>query len=271
MLLRTSLLWCLLTSAAAAEDPGKLFEQAEQLARSHQLAEAMAKVEQAVAEIDRAHAAGEDISWQGTNGLRFAARLAREDFLDYEKSFYFCNRLFELADTDYWKVPARLERALTYRAMGQFDKAQQEYDAIAKADERQRPSGLLPQAEMVYLEMGDRERGRALMEDALMNEAVNGRERFRALRNCAQRAMSEGRRNEALGWYQLLRKLPYQKAEERDRFLSQAWYEMGKIEESRGRTTQAKEFYRQAMQLEDGDMRFRARARDSLESIEYFE
>lgn len=257
--------------SAAADDPGSLFEKAEQLSRSNQKVEAMAKCEEAVAELDRAHAAGESISWHGRNGLRFAARLAREDFLDYEKSFSFCDKLFELADTDYWRVPARLERALTYRAMGDFKKAQREYDAIATADQRQRASALLPQAEMVYFEIGDRDKGRKLLESAVLNEAVNGRERFNSLRNCAGAAMANGRRDEALGWYKRLEKLPFEKAEERARYLSQAWYDMGKIEESRGRTAQAKTHYRRAMELAEGEMRYRARARDALESIEYFE
>jgi tetratricopeptide (TPR) repeat protein len=265
------LVWCSLAVAAAADDPGALFEQAEQLARGNRKAEAMAKVEEAVAAIDRAHAAGEDISWQGMNGLRFAARLAREDFLDFGKAFSFCDKLFALAETDYWRVPARLERALTYRAMGDYKKAQREYDAIAAADPRQRTSGIMPQAQMVYFDRGDQHRGRDLMIRALMNQDIHGRERFNAIRKCVQGAMSGGHRGEALEWYGMLEKLPFGKAEDRARYLSQAWYEMGRIEESRGRTAAAKSFYRRAMELEDGDMRYRTRARDALESIEYFE
>jgi hypothetical protein len=83
-----------------------------------------------------------------------AARLAREDFPDYEKSLSFCDKLFELADSDYWKLPARLESALTYRAMGDFEKAEQQYGAIAAADQRYRASVVLPRAEMVLLDMG---------------------------------------------------------------------------------------------------------------------
>ena len=271
MMIRTLVVWCSLALAAAADEPGELFEQAERLSRSGQKVEAMAKVEEAVAAIDRAHAAGEDISWQGRNGLRFAARLAREDFLDYEKSFRFCDKLFELADTDYWRVPARLERALTYRAMGDYKKAQREYNAIATADERQRASAIMPQAEMVYFDMRHEERGRKLMVGALMNKGIHGRERFNSLRKCAQEAMSKGGREQALEWYATLEKLPFSKTEERARFLSQAWYEMGKIEESLARTAQAKAHYRKAMELDGGEMRYRARARDALESIEYFE
>jgi tetratricopeptide (TPR) repeat protein len=271
MTIHSALVWCSLTIAAAADEPGALFEQAERLSRSNQNVEAMAKCEEAVTELDRLHAAGESISWQGRNGLRFAARLAREDFLDYEKSFFFCDKLFELADTDYWRVPARLERAMTYRAMGAFKKAQGEYDAIATADQRQRASAILPQAEMVYFEMGDETRGRELIVEALMNKDVHDRGRFNSLRKCAQEAMSKGHRDKAIEWYAMLEKLPFNKAEDRARYLSQAWYEMGKIEESRGRTAEAKAHYRKAMELKGGEMRYRARARDGLESIEYFE
>lgn len=271
MIARISLLWCSLTLAAAADEPAQLFEQAERLARSNQHAEAMAKVEEAVAELDRARAADAEISWQGRNGLRFAARLAREDFLDYKKALDFSNKLLEMADSDYWMVPARLDRAMTYRAMGDFTKAQAEYDIIASADERQRASALVPRAEMVYFDLNDLSRGRKLIVEALKNGDVNGRERFSLLRKCAQDAMSKGQREQAIAWYAMLPELPFDKAEERARFLSEAWYEMGKIEESRGRTVEAKAHYRKAMESKDGQMRYRARARDALESIEYFE
>jgi len=264
----TTLLACL---ALAAGTPAELFQEAENLSRGNQNAEAMAKVEQAVEQLERAHAAGEKLEWQEMNGLIFAARLAREDFLDHDKAMAFCRKLFDFADNDYWKVPARLEMALTYRAQGKFKEAQQQYDAIAAADERQRSRMLVPQAEMVLVEMDNREKGQALLEAALLNEAINGRERFGALRKSAQRAMAKGRQDEALRWYAMLEKLPFEKPEDRARFLSEAWYEMGKIEESRGRTAEAKAHYRRAMELEDGEMRYRTRARDALESIEYFE
>ncbi|HPM81893.1 MAG TPA: hypothetical protein PLF81_14395 [Candidatus Anammoximicrobium sp.] len=268
-----SLLACfLLTLTAAADDSAAaLFEQAETLAKSNRKQEALAKVEEAVAELDRAHAAGEKIAWAGMNGLRFAARLVREDFLDYEKSLFYCDKLFGLADSDYWRVPARLERAMTYRAMKEFEKAQAEYDAIAAADPRQRAAGILPQAEMVYFDLRAERRGRQLLAEALGNESINGRERFAALRKCAQQTLAQGRRDEALGWYAMLENLPFDKPQERARFLSQARYEMGQIEETRGRTTEAKAHYRRAMNLDAGEMRFRARSRDAIENIEYFE
>ena len=268
---RTFLIWCVLTVTAAGADPGALFGEAENLSRSKRKAEAMAKVEEAVAEIDRALAAGEDVSWHGMNGLRFAANLAREDFLDFEKALSFSDKQFEIADTDYWRTPARLERALTYRAMGKFDKAQREYDAIAQGDERHRTSGIMPQAQMVYFDMGETARGRQLLTAAMMNEDINGNERFGTLRKCAQAAVAEGCRDDAVGWYALTEKMPFGKETDRARFLTQAWYEMGQLEESRGNTSQAKGLYRRAMQLEDGDMRYRTRARDALEGIGYFE
>lgn len=271
ILIRFFVLSRLLTLAYAADQPAALFEEAERLSRSNQKDEAMAKVEEAVAALDRAHAAAEKISWQGMNGLRFAARLAREDFLDFEKSFFFCNKLFELADSDYWRVPARLEKAMTYRAMGEFEQAQQEYDAIGAADERQRTSAIVPQAEMVYFDMKKEARGRRLILEALKNKNINGRERFNTLRKCAVQAMSQGDRARALMWYAQLETLPFDKEQERVRFLSQAWYEMGKIEESLGHTNEAKALYRKVMEQEQGEMRYRARARDALENIEYFE
>ena len=83
--------------------------------------------------------------------------------------------------------------------------------------------------------------------------------------------MSKGQQDEALRWYAMLEKSPFEKPDERDRYLSEAWYEMGRIEETRGRTAAAKNHYRRALELEDGEMRYRARSRDALESIEYFE
>ncbi|MBD3265028.1 hypothetical protein GF373_00030 [bacterium] len=262
---------CLLAISAAGDDPAALFKEAETLARQNQNAAAMAKVEEAVKELDRAHAANEDIRWQGRNGLRFAAKLARENFLDYKKALFFSDKLFELADNEYWRVPARLDRALTYRAMGDFEKAQQEYDAIAQTDERYRKAAMLPQAEMVYFDMGEKQRGKALLLAALQEESINGRERFNTLRACAEQAMIEGRREKALAWYALFETLPFENADVRTRYLSRVWYEMGQIQESLGRTAEAKNSYRKAMKLENGEMRYRARARDALESIEYFE
>jgi tetratricopeptide (TPR) repeat protein len=272
MMTKISLAWLALSIPVTAAEPGEsLFQQVEQLSRTNQKAAALAKAEEAVVELERAKAAGEKIGRRGMEGLRLSAQLAREDFLDYDKSLFFCNKMLEFADTDYWIVPARLEIAMTYRAMGDFAKAQREYEKIAESDERHRVRMLVPQAEMILFEIGDQQRGRKLLEAALMNTAVNGRERFNSLNGCAKRALEQGDRQEALVWYQLLEKLPFDKADERARFLSQVWYEMGKIEESLGRTDQAKDYYRKTMELSDGEMRYRAQARDALESIEYFE
>ena len=82
---------------------------------------------------------------------------------------------------------------------------------IATADQRQRASAILPQAEMVYFEMGDETRGRELIVEALMNKDVHDRERFNSLRKCAQEAMSKGHRDKAIEWYAMLEKLPFNK------------------------------------------------------------
>lgn len=262
-------LWAL--SIAGADQTEALFQEAEQLARSNQNAAALAKAEEAIREITRMHEANEDLPWHAMNGVRWTAQLLREDFLDYDKSLEYCQRILKYADSDYWRVPAWLEMAMTYRAKRDFAEAQRLYDVVAGLDERYRSRMLIPQAEMTYFEIGDRVKGRQLLQNALTNEAINGRERFNSLRNCASKALADGRREEAIRWYAMVDKLPFSKAEERAKFLSQAWYEMGKIEESRGRTAEAKTHYRNAMELDDGDMRFRTRSRDALESIEYFE
>lgn len=269
----TSLFTCLaLTLAAAADDAAAaLFQEAETLAKSNRKTEALAKLETLAAELERARTAGAKLPRAGLDGLRLAAKLAREDFLDFEKSLFYCDTLFRLADTDNWRVPARLERALTYRAAGNFAKAQAEYEAVAAADPRVRVSGLLPHAEMVYFDLRDPQHGRPLLVEALGNAAINGRERFAALRKCAAQSMAQGRRDEALQWYAMLEELPFDKPDERARFLTQAWYEMGQIEEGRGRVAKAKTLYRRALELAAGEMRFRARARDALENIQYFE
>ncbi len=258
-------------AATPAEQGEAMFKDVENLARSKQPAQALAKAEQAVAELDKAHAAKERIGRVAMDGLRRASRLAHEDFLDHDKAMFFCDRMFRYADSDYWRTPARLEKAMVYRSMGDFKKAQEQYDAVAAGDKRHRAAGLLPQAEMVFFDMADRTKGRLLLEAAMADAAVNGRERFASLRRCAADAMTRGRPGEALAWYAMLEKLSFEKAQERDRFLSQAWYEMGRIEESLGQGVQAKAHYRRAMELTDGEMRYRTRARDALESIEYFE
>ncbi|MBN2452446.1 MAG: hypothetical protein JXR77_18820 [Lentisphaeria bacterium] len=269
--------WCILAAAGfaaqttAIQRAEALFRECEALSRTNRKTEALAKAEEAAAELDRAATAKEKISRGAMEGLRLAARLAREDFLDHAKSLHFCERMTACADSDYWRVPARLETALTYRAMGDFAKAREQYDAIAAADERYRAAMLLPRAEMVRFDMGDRQRGTELLEEALRNEAVNGRERYTALTRCAEGAVAEGRRDEALRWYAMAENLPNRKPEERTAFLPRVWYEMGRLEEGLGHTAAAKDFYRRAMDLHGGDMRWRARARDALEAIEYFE
>ena len=69
----------------------------------------------------------------------------------------------------------------------------------------------------------------------------------------------------------MIEKMPDTRQKDHLRYLTMAWFAMGKIEESRGRTEAAKVVYRKAMNLEGGDTSWRVRARDAIESIEYFE
>lgn len=257
--------------SAALADPAALFQEAENLNRQNLKPEAMERIEKAATELDRAFAGGEKIDRRGMDALRLGAKLAREDFLDFEKSLSFCDQLERLADSEYWKTPAHLERALTYRAMGEFDQANAEYDAIVAFGERYAPSALLPRAEMVIRDLRDEARGGELLQTALMNEAVNVQERTNALFRHAAEHMERGDREGALQWYALAETLPVAKPEDRERALSRAWFEMGQIEESRGKAASAKTLYRKAIALENGDKRQRVRARDALEAIEYFE
>jgi hypothetical protein len=78
-------------------------------------------------------------------------------------------------------------------------------------------------------------------------------------------------RAEAMNWYAMIERMPDSREKDHLRYLTIAWYEMGTIEESRGRTDAAKALYRKALQLKGGHLSYRVRARDAIESIEYFE
>lgn len=261
----------MLSTAFAADPPEAQIREAETLARQGRNEEALAMAEKLATMLEQQVAGGDKPARWGMEAFQLAAKISRNDLLDFERSLAFCARMSAVADSDYWRVPARLETALTYRAMGDFAKAQQEYDAIAASDERQRPAGLLPHAEMICFDLKQKEKGRRLLEAAFMHDGVASHLRMGMIGKCAGRAMDEGRQEEALKWYAMVEKMPFAKPGEKDRHLSRAWFEMGRIEETRGRTTAAKKLYRQALELESGDVRYRVRARDALESIEYFE
>lgn len=262
---------CLAQEPTASQRADELFKEAEQLARQNQAEASLAKADEGVLQLDAAVAAGQKPNRPSLEGLRRASQLAREALLDHERAIGYANKLLALADSDYWRTPARLDLAMAYRAQARFTEATAVYDTILGGDARYVPQALLPQAEMVYFDEGDRERGRPLLEAALMTQAVNSRERHNALLRYAAHALDDGDVQGALAWYGMAEQLPVDKPEDRDRALSRVWYEMGRIEESRGRTAAAKALYRRAMALDDGEMRFRVRARDALEGIEYFE
>ena len=262
---------CWAQEPTAADRAAALFKEAEQLARQNDAAGAVAKSELGVTALAEALAAKQKTEWSCMDGLRRASQTAREGLLDYEKALFFADKLMEFNEGDYWRVPARLERALTHRAMGEFAKAAEEYETIAAGDARSAPRMLLPQAEMVYFDQHDQEQGQKLLDEALMNEQVNTRERYNAVMQYAARALDDGDQDAAMTWYARIEQLPVEKSADRTKMLSRVWYEMGRIESSRGQTAAAKQLYRKAMELEGGEMRFRVRARDALEGLEYFE
>jgi len=262
----------------AAEAPAQradaLLKEARTLAqksRNKLDPKALAKVEAAVQELDAAAAAGGEIGRSAFEGLKWAAQRAREDLGDNEKSLFLCRKMIGYGGRGNRKLDAQLEMALTYRAMRDFKKAQQLYDALAAESPRYNSAVLLPVAVMTFVEMGDKQRGRKLLEDALMNEDISNLGRYRVVTDLAKRALSEGRRAEAIAWYAKIEKMPDDKPQFHLRYLTIAWYEMGRIEESFGRTKAAKALYRKAMDLEGGDISWRVRARNAIESIEYFE
>ena len=266
-----TLLCVLLVSACFGAEPGEeSFREAQKLARQNRNNEALTKAEEAVEAVRQAAAAGETIGRRGFEALQWTAQLLRKDFLEYDRSIELCRETMEYADGEYWQMPALLEMAATYRAMEKYDKAAQCYDRIAAMEERYQANMLLPGAEMVYFELGEKERGRTLLEEALMNPAIHPRTRYGALSQYADRALRHGRMDEALQWYAMLEKIPMDE-KERNRYLARVWYEMGRIEEYRGGTAEARKLYRRAMNLDGGEMRYRTRARDALEGIEYFE
>ncbi len=252
----------------------ELFKQAHKLAdrnRRKVNPDAMAKIEQAVKALDAGVADGEEVPGNLYRDLQWAAEKAREDMLAHEKSLAYARRMIKYDETGRRKRDARLQMAATYRAMKKYDKARELYDAIVADNPDDKEYIALPRAEMVYLEIGDKKRGRKLLDAALMNKEVWGIARYRFAMGLAERALFQGRREAALAWYGLIEKMPDEKPRDHKRHVTRAWYEMGKIQESFGRTDAAKALYRKARDLEGGDMGYRVRARDAIESIEYFE
>jgi tetratricopeptide (TPR) repeat protein len=261
--------------ADAAATPGQrgatMLRQARILERQRQLPEALARAEAALDEFDRGIEAGLDLNWHTMDSLRWAGAFAREVMLAPTKAMVFFNKMMAYTGGDYWMVPARLELALTYRQMGRFAEAEAEYEAIDRADERYRSRSLLPRAEMFYYEMGRQEQGARFLAEALATDAIRTNERYRALFKLADHLCQQGQRQAALQWYERYAKMP--KAPERDltRYEATVYLRMGQIHASLGDRSEAKRRYRQAMDLDGGDMRSRVLARHAWEDLLYLE
>jgi len=258
-------------SATPAQRGAALLRQARILERQRHLSEAMTRAVAALAEFDHSQEAGLDLDWQTMDGLRWAGALARDVMLDHTQAMVFFNRMMSYTEGDYWMVPARLERALTYRQEGQFTEAQAEYETIDRADERYRSRSLLPRAEMVYYEMGRQEQGMHLFGMALETEAIRASERYRALFKLADHLCVQGQSQVALAWYERYAIMPKAPEKEVTRYRATVYGRMGQIHASLGNRSEAKRRYRQAMNLEGGDMRSRVLARNAWEDLLYFE
>jgi tetratricopeptide (TPR) repeat protein len=146
-----------------------------------------------------------------------------------------------------------------------------EYDKIMAEKDRGAPRAVLPQAEMVYYEQGESERGLKLLEAALRDERVGGIERYRALFRVADRFQKNRDYANALKWLAIAPELPSKRAGEVKRYSTEAYYRMGRVHLARNDVVQAKSAFRKAMNLEGGNAAYRVRARDGIEDIEYFE
>jgi tetratricopeptide (TPR) repeat protein len=290
--LRPDLLEALLKSAARAGMAEKLQESAQTILESpaatptqraiamlyearglyarHHYDAAVAKAEDALRElpkVDRTRrfdrTVCDELIWVGS--------MVRDELSKPEKAHEFFKAIMEYAPTDYWIVPARLEIAETWRRQGEFDKAMAEYEAVLAADKRLRSRALLPRAEMVYYQIGDKERGARLLREACQTKDLYLRSRVHSLFRLADHLQSRREYDAALQWLALVPELPGDKPAEVTREAAVAYYKMGSIWQLRGDKEKAKAFYRKAVNLEGGDMGYRVRARNELEQIEYFE
>ena len=238
--------------------------------RENRAEAAIGAMEAAVKEYDRAVEQDQGLEWHQMDSLRWAAAIARDDLLDYDKAMMFLNKLAEYADSPYWEVPARLGMAMTYRKQADYEAAEAEYQKILDmGDDGTR--ALIPHAEMVYYDLGAKQRGLKLLREAFHNEQINQRERYNALFDLAEALQRERDYEAALEWLSRVPELPTENERDRKSYATRAYYRLGEIQMARNNRRAAKGMFRKAMNLEGGDMGWRVRARDKLEDIRYFE
>ncbi len=259
--------------AVSTDDHGyALFKKAELLNDSGRPGKAVEQAEQGLKLYDQAaQTKGRGLGWHQNNLIKWAGALARDNLMAFDKAHTFFDKLIAFNEGDYWKIPALMEKALTYRKQGQYDKAEALYTGIAEESERSRPQIALPIAEMVYYDIKDRDRGLELLKQAFANENVAGYIRYPALFRLVQQFERENQTDAALEWLAAVSDLPNKREEEAARYATQAYYEMARIHQMRNEIEQAKEWYRKAMNMENGHMQYRVRARNALEDIAYFE
>jgi tetratricopeptide (TPR) repeat protein len=248
-----------------------LLQQARELEKEHKYAEALAQAKAAVAALEKAVRAGRQLEWETNNTLLWAAELARRDLLDYQTALQLARRVIALNEGDYWKINAMMNMAETYRGWGEYDLARQQYAAVLELSERDRPRVLLARGKMLYFELDEKQQGQKEILAAVQSEQLHHMQRIRGITDLVEDKRRQREYDAALRLLRMLLELPHLNEKTQSKVAAEAYFKMGEIHREMGQTSDAKTLYRKAMNCEDGDMRYRVRARDALEDILYFE
>jgi len=236
--------------------------------RNRRTAEALAALEQALPLSEAAATAAWKFRWDTLDNLRWGAGFARRQQLIplAERAI----AALTAAGDAGWATNAKLELAAVRADQKRFAEAEALYDEVAKVDERRAREVLLPRALLIYRTMGDTARGLPLLKQVLATEGIEARLRYDVLFDEGRRTLARGDRDGAIAWLAQVESLPAKPADQA-RAWSRALVELGQIAESRADTATAKQHYHRALDLTDGDIGARLRAREALESIRYFE
>jgi tetratricopeptide (TPR) repeat protein len=236
--------------------------------RNRRTNEALAALEQGLPLSEAAAAAAWKFRWDTLDNLRWGAGFARR-----QQHIPLAERAIAAlagAGDAGWAASAKLELAAVRADQKRFAEAEALYDEVAAIDERRAREAMLPRALLVYRTMGDTARGLPLLKQALMTEGIEARLRHDVVFEEGRRTLARGDRDGAVSWFVQIETLPAKPADQA-RAWSRALVEIGQIAESRADTTTAKLQYQRALDLADGDLGARLRAREALESIRYFE
>lgn len=203
-------------------------------------------------------------------GLRWAAGLARrqEDLAVAERLL---GVLGASSTEREWIEGARLDLAAVRRVQKRWAEADAIYaELMTSKDTRLAGEAQLNRAFLAYRDQGDVAKGLPLVEAALRNEQALFGQRVEAAMTEARRLLGLGDRAAAIAWFARVEGIPGGKAEAL-RALSQALVEMGQVAESASDKVAAKGYYQRALEIADGDLEARLRARDAIKDMRYFE